>query len=130
MHDTLDYPAPIGRQEFDFRMTDAATFRREIAPARTFGFVKEISALEQMGLANGGRLNNCILVGEDGVVNAPLRFPDEFVRHKILDIFGDFSLLGRPIRGRLTARMTGHSENAAMLRLLRERFGVPALRGA
>jgi UDP-3-O-[3-hydroxymyristoyl] N-acetylglucosamine deacetylase len=130
VHYTLEYPAPIGRQEFAFRMTDPDAFRREIAPARTFGFVKEIAALESMGLAAGGRLHNCILVGEDGVVNAPLRFPDEFVRHKILDILGDFYLLGRPLRGKLTARMTGHSENAAMLRLLRERFGTPVLRGA
>src|SRR5713101_1159222 len=130
VHYVLDYPPPIGRQEFTFRFTDVEAFRREIAPARTFGFVKEIEQLEQMGLANGGRLNNCILVGEEGVVNAPLRFPDEFVRHKILDIFGDFYLLGRPIRGRITARMTGHSDNAALLRVLRARFGLPALRGA
>jgi len=130
VHYVLDYPPPIGRQEFTFRFTDVEAFRREIAPARTFGFVKEIQQLEQMGLANGGRLNNCILVGEEGVVNAPLRFPDEFVRHKILDIFGDFYLLGRPIRGRVTARMTGHSDNAALLRVLRARFGLPALRGA
>ena len=130
VHYVLDYPAPIGRQEYEFHFTDADAFRREIAPARTFGFVKEIEQLEQMGLANGGRLNNCILVGDEGVVNAPLRFPDEFVRHKILDIFGDFYLLGRPIRGRVTARMTGHSDNAALLRVLRARFGVPALRGA
>jgi UDP-3-O-acyl N-acetylglucosamine deacetylase len=129
VHYTLDYPPPIGRQEFEFHLTDVDTFRREIAPARTFGFVKEIAQLEQMGLANGGRLNNCILVGHEGVVNAPLRFPDEFVRHKILDICGDFFLLGRPIRGRLTARMTGHSDNVALLRQLRARFGLPALAG-
>jgi UDP-3-O-[3-hydroxymyristoyl] N-acetylglucosamine deacetylase len=127
---TLDYPPPIGRQEFEFRFTDTEAFRREIAPARTFGFVREIEQLEQMGLANGGRLNNCILIGEEGVVNAPLRFPDEFVRHKILDIFGDLYLLGRPLRGRVTARMTGHSDNAALLRLLRARFGLPVLAGA
>jgi UDP-3-O-acyl N-acetylglucosamine deacetylase len=130
VHYTLDYPAPIGRQELTFRLTDVEAFRREIAPARTFGFVREIAQLEQMGLANGGRLNNCILVGEDGVVNAPLRFPDEFVRHKILDILGDFYLLGRPLRGRVTARMTGHSDNVQLLRLLRARFGLPALAGA
>ncbi len=126
----LEYPAPIGRQEYTFRLTDADAFRREIAPARTFGFVKEIETLEQMGLANGGRLNNFILVGDEGVVNAPLRFPDEFVRHKILDIIGDFYLLGRPIRGRVVARRTGHSDNVALLRVLRERFGLPVLRGA
>jgi UDP-3-O-acyl N-acetylglucosamine deacetylase len=130
VHYTLDYPAPIGRQEFEFTLTDAESFRREIAPARTFGFVREIKQLEQMGLANGGRLDNCILVSDEGIVNAPLRFPDEFVRHKILDLIGDFYLLGRPIRGRITARMTGHSDNAALLRVLRARFGVPALSGA
>jgi UDP-3-O-[3-hydroxymyristoyl] N-acetylglucosamine deacetylase len=130
VHYTLDYPAPIGRQEYAFCLTDVEAFRREIAPARTFGFVKEIEQLEQMGLAAGGRLNNCILVGDEGVVNAPLRFPDEFARHKILDVVGDFYLLGRPIRGRVTARMTGHSDNAALLRVLRARFGVPALTGA
>src|SRR5438132_1512389 len=130
VHYVLDYPAPIGRQEYAFRFTDLEAFRREIAPARTFGFVEEIEQLEQMGLANGGRLNNCILVGKEGVVNAPLRFPDEFVRHKILDVFGDFWLLGRPLRGRVSARMTGHSDNAALLRVLRARFGVPALKGA
>ncbi len=97
VHYTLDYPPPIG---------------------------KEIETLEQMGLASGGRLNNCILVGPDGVVNAPLRFPDEFVRHKILDVFGDFYLLGRPVRGRVTARMTGHSDNAALLRQIRARIGA------
>ena len=96
MHYTLEYPPPVGRQEYEFRLTAPDAFRDEIAPARTFGFVKEIETLEQMGLANGGRLNNCILVGDEGVVNAPLRFPDEFVRHKILDIMGDFYLLGRP----------------------------------
>jgi UDP-3-O-acyl N-acetylglucosamine deacetylase len=127
---TLEYPEPVGRQEYTFRMTDAAAFKREIAPARTFGFVKEIEALEQMGLASGGRLNNFILVGDEGVVNAPLRFPDEFVRHKILDICGDFYLLGRPIRGRILARKTGHSDNTALVRQLREVFGLPSfLRG-
>ena len=130
VHYTLDYPAPIGRQEFTFRLADPAAFKREIAPARTFGFVKEIEQLEQMGLAAGGRLNNCILVADEGVVNAPLRFADEFARHKVLDVLGDFYLLGRPIRGRIVARMTGHSDNAALLRVLRARFGVPALTGA
>jgi UDP-3-O-[3-hydroxymyristoyl] N-acetylglucosamine deacetylase len=130
VHYTLEYPPPIGRQEYEFRFTDAEAFRREIAPARTFGFVKEVETLERMGLASGGRLNNTVLVGDEGVVNAPLRFADEFVRHKILDIFGDFYLLGRPIRGRITARKTGHSDNAELLRVLRQRFGLPSLHGA
>ncbi len=95
------------------------SFRKEIAPARTFGFLREIAALEQMGLAGGGRLNNCILIGDDGVINGELRMDHEFARHKILDIMGDFFLLGRPIRGRVVARMTGHSDNIALLRKIR-----------
>jgi UDP-3-O-acyl-N-acetylglucosamine deacetylase len=130
VHYTLEYPDPVGRQVYAFRLTDADAFRREIAPARTFGFVKEIAVLEQMGLANGGRLNNFVLVGDEGVVNAPLRFPDEFVRHKILDIMGDFYLLGRPIRGRIVARKTGHSDNVALLRRLRETIAAPTLAAA
>ena len=108
MHYTLEYPPPD--RPAGVRVPPELGRRRsadEIAPARTFGFVKEIETLEQMGLANGGRLNNFILVGDEGVVNAPLRFPDEFVRHKILDIMGDFYLLGRPIRGRIVARQDG-----------------------
>jgi UDP-3-O-acyl N-acetylglucosamine deacetylase len=130
VHYTLEYPDPVGRQIYAFRLTDTDAFRREIAPARTFGFVKEIEALEQMGLANGGRLNNFILVGDEGIVNAPLRFADEFVRHKILDILGDFYLLGRPIRGRIVARKTGHSDNIELLRLLRSTFGSATVAAA
>ena len=115
---TLEYPAPIGQQVYDFRLTGPEAFRREIAPARTFGFVKEIETLEQMGLANGGRLNNFILVGEEGVVNAPLRFPDEFVRHKLLDLAGDLALLGRPIVGRFTAHRAGHRLHLQAVRFL------------
>jgi UDP-3-O-[3-hydroxymyristoyl] N-acetylglucosamine deacetylase len=122
VHYVLDYPAPVGRQECTFQAWDTEDFKREIAPARTFGFLREIETLERMGLASGGRLDNCILIGENGVVNTPLRFADEFARHKILDIFGDFYLLGRPVRGFVTARMTGHSDNVALLKLLRERF--------
>ncbi len=126
----LEYPPPIGVQEYTFCLTDAEAFRREIAPARTFGFVKEVATLEAMGLASGGRLNNFVLVGDEGIVNTPLRFPDEFARHKILDILGDTYLLGRPLRGRVVARKTGHSDTVALMRMLRERFGLPALRGA
>jgi UDP-3-O-acyl-N-acetylglucosamine deacetylase len=117
---TLDYPAPVGREEFVYRHTGAESFLAEIAPARTFGFLKDIAALEQMGLAGGGRLHNCILIGEGGVINTALRLDREFARHKILDIMGDFFLLGRPIRGRIVARMTGHGDNVALLRKVRE----------
>jgi len=117
---TLDYPAPIGRQQLVFTMNDVETYKREIAPARTFGFVRDIGALQKQGLALGGRFDNFILIGDEGAINDEMRFPDEPVRHKILDAIGDLYLLGRPIQGRVTAVMTGHSDNVALLRALRE----------
>ncbi len=120
----LRYPKPVGHQEYKFVMSDENGFREEIAPARTFGFVKDIEALEKQGLASGGRLNNFILVDDEKIVNTELRFPDEFVRHKILDIMGDFYLLGRPIRGKITANMTGHTENVKLVRMLRDEMGL------
>jgi UDP-3-O-[3-hydroxymyristoyl] N-acetylglucosamine deacetylase len=121
----LSYPPPVGDQTFVFTMRDALDFRHQIAPARTFGFVEEIRQLESAGLGQGGQLGNFILIGEQGIVNTELRFPEELARHKILDILGDFYLLGAPIRGEIHARKTGHSHNVAMVRRLRE-----MLRGA
>jgi len=117
---TLDYPRPVGRQEYTFIMSGADAFKREIAPARTFGFLKDIEALNEKGLASGGRLNNFILIDDEKIVNTDLRFPDEFVRHKILDMVGDLYLLGRPLRAKITANMTGHSDNIALVRLLHD----------
>jgi UDP-3-O-acyl-N-acetylglucosamine deacetylase len=77
-----------------------------------------------MGLASGGRLDNCILIDDEKVVNTTLRFPDEFARHKILDIMGDIYLLGRPIRGMITARKTGHSHNIALVREIKKTIGL------
>jgi UDP-3-O-[3-hydroxymyristoyl] N-acetylglucosamine deacetylase len=124
VHYTLIYPEPVGRQEYHYISRGEASYRDEIAPARTFGFLKEIRALEEMGLANGGRLNNCILIGEQGVINPPLRFPDELVRHKILDLIGDLYLLGRPLRGKVTACRTGHTDNVALVRAIRDGMGL------
>lgn len=112
----LRYPPPVGEQYCEFALTDFETYEREIAPARTFGFMKDLKMMNELGLGSGGRLDNFILVGEDEVVNTVLRFPDEFVRHKILDILGDLYLLGYPIRGKVTARLTGHRDNIALLR--------------
>jgi UDP-3-O-[3-hydroxymyristoyl] N-acetylglucosamine deacetylase len=116
----LSYPPPIGEQSFEFTLADAETYREVIAPCRTFGFMKDLAMMNELGLGSGGRLDNCILVGEDNVINTDLRFPDEFVRHKILDIIGDLYLLGYPIRGKVTARLTGHRNNIALLRTIRE----------
>jgi UDP-3-O-acyl N-acetylglucosamine deacetylase len=120
IHFFLDYPPPIGQQTLDFVLESEEAFKNQIAPARTFGFVKDIEMLERMGLGGGGRLHNIILVDNEKIVNTELRFPDEFVRHKILDLIGDFYLLNRPIRGKVTARLTGHTENIALMKKIQE----------
>ena len=112
----LRYPQPIGEQQYSFELTSFEHYQQQIAPARTFGFMKDVKMLNELGLGSGGRLDNFILVGEDNVINTELRFPDEFVRHKILDIVGDLYLLGYPLRGKVTARLTGHRDNIAILR--------------
>ncbi|MDR2337292.1 MAG: UDP-3-O-acyl-N-acetylglucosamine deacetylase [Deltaproteobacteria bacterium] len=115
----LNYPAPIGKQYFEFNLNSPQAFKENIAPARTFGFMKEVEYLQKAGLAAGGRLNNFILIGNDGVINTELRFSEELARHKILDLIGDFFLLGRPLQGRIRAVKTGHSDNAKLLSQLR-----------
>ena len=116
----LRYPPPVGEQSYEFRLSSPDQYREEIAPARTFGFMRDMKMMNELGLASGGRLDNCILVGEDNVINTQLRFEDEFVRHKILDIIGDLYLLGYPVRGKVTAQFTGHRNNIALLRSIRE----------
>ncbi|MEE8110728.1 MAG: UDP-3-O-acyl-N-acetylglucosamine deacetylase, partial [bacterium] len=114
----LVLPEPIGAQQFTFTLDKPELFRDSIAPARTFGRIKDVEEQEKRGLAGGGRLDNVILLDEGRVINTELRFPDEFVRHKILDVIGDLYLLGRPILGKVTARMSGHRENIKLLRKL------------
>jgi UDP-3-O-acyl N-acetylglucosamine deacetylase len=114
----LRYPPPIGEQFYDFTLSSFAAYKEQIAPARTFGFMRDLPMINELGLGSGGRLDNFILVGEDNVVNTELRFPDEFVRHKILDIVGDLYLLGYPVRGRVTARLSGHRDNIALQRAI------------
>ncbi|MCC6933580.1 MAG: UDP-3-O-[3-hydroxymyristoyl] N-acetylglucosamine deacetylase [Deltaproteobacteria bacterium] len=119
----LIYPAPVGRLLFEFKLNGKDTFKSEIAPARTFGFMKDIEKLQKAGLAAGGRLNNFILIGEDKVINTELRFPEELARHKILDAIGDLFLIGRPLQGKLRARMTGHSDNYKLVQELQHHIG-------
>jgi UDP-3-O-acyl N-acetylglucosamine deacetylase len=114
----LHYPPPIGRQEYTFIAESPEHFKATIAPARTFGFVKEIEQLHALGMANGGRLTNVILVDESRIINTELRFPDEFVRHKVLDLLGDLYLTGKFIQGKITAYLTGHTENLALVKFL------------
>jgi UDP-3-O-[3-hydroxymyristoyl] N-acetylglucosamine deacetylase len=120
VHFFLDYPPPIGQQTLDFVLEGESAFKEQIAPARTFGFVKDAEMLGRMGRLGGGRLHNFILVDEEKIVNTELRFPDEFVRHKILDLIGDFYLLNRPVRGRVTAHLTGHTENVTLMKKIQE----------
>jgi UDP-3-O-[3-hydroxymyristoyl] N-acetylglucosamine deacetylase len=97
-------------------------FVEDIAPARTFGFLKEVEMLRQRGLALGGSLDNAIVLGETGVLNNALRFEDEFVRHKILDVIGDLSLVGYPVIGHLVAHRGGHALHTAFAaRILEEK---------
>ena len=116
---SMDLPLPIGRQEIFYAFEGIEGFTTQIAPARTFVFLKEVEYLEARGLTKGGRLNNVILLDQEKVINTSLRFPDEFVRHKVLDIVGDLYLLGRPIHGLVTARMTGHTENLQLVKEIR-----------
>jgi UDP-3-O-[3-hydroxymyristoyl] N-acetylglucosamine deacetylase len=115
----LKYPKPVGTQEYTYVAKGPEHFKAEVAPARTFGFLRDIERLQKMGLVSGGKLDNCILIDDEKIINTDLRFPDELARHKILDILGDFYLLGKPIRGAITAQMTGHSDNIALMRELK-----------
>ncbi len=109
----VDYPSPIGEQIFTFN-PDKQSFAQEIAPARSFNTFENIEMAQRLGKVGGGYLNSHIIMHEGKVINTELRYPDEFVRHKILDLIGDLYLLGFPIRGRITANMTSHGYNQAM----------------
>jgi UDP-3-O-[3-hydroxymyristoyl] N-acetylglucosamine deacetylase len=109
---SFDHPL-LHHQARTLRVTEDS-FVEEIAPARTFGFLKEVELLRQHGLALGGSLDNAIVLGETSVLNNPLRFQDEFVRHKILDAMGDLALVGYPIIGHLVAHRGGHALHTAL----------------
>lgn len=112
----FDHPL-LRHQAIAVRITPE-TFVESIAPARTFGFLREVETLRRNGLALGGSLENAVVIGESGVLNNKLRFEDEFVRHKILDAIGDLGLLGHPVVGRLEASRAGHALHAAVAREL------------
>jgi UDP-3-O-[3-hydroxymyristoyl] N-acetylglucosamine deacetylase len=109
---TIDFKHPsISAQSFELEVSDRG-FLRDISRARTFGFLRDVEMLKKMGLARGGSLENAIVMDDKAILNPEgLRFPDEFVRHKILDAVGDVSLFGRPVVGHLKAFKTGHALN-------------------
>lgn len=119
----IDFPHPlIGIQKLSIELNNGS-FNREIAAARTFGFTEEIEALRRANLIRGGSLDNAIVLTRDGMLNETgLRYADEFVRHKVLDIIGDLALLGMPIIGKVKAERSGHIMHAGLMaKLLRVR---------
>lgn len=118
---TLHYSHPvIGSQYIDLEITPES-FMREIAPARTFGFAREVEELHKRGLALGGNLDNAVLIGDEGTIN-PLRFPNEFVRHKVLDLIGDLAVNGY-VNGHFIGIKSGHSLNAELSKKLFSEIG-------
>jgi len=112
----LEYDHPVVQTQF-YSIDVEKDFEKEIAPARTYGFEHEIQALYDKGLAKGGSLENALVIGEQGYLNPP-RFTDELVRHKILDIIGDFALLSRPLKAHIIGVGSGHAMNAEGAKLL------------
>jgi UDP-3-O-[3-hydroxymyristoyl] N-acetylglucosamine deacetylase len=113
----VDYPQPIGEQVLTFNPANGS-FAKEIAPARSFNTFENIEMAQKLGKVGGGYLHSHIIMYDGKVINTELRFPDEFVRHKILDLIGDLYLLGLPLRGRITANMTSHGYNQALVQRL------------
>ncbi len=112
----IDFNHPLLREQSLNYAVSEENFIRDIASARTFGFLSDVEALRANGLARGGSLENAVVLGPDTVLNSEgLRYPDEFVRHKILDIIGDLSLVGMPVIGHIVAHKSGHSLNARMV---------------
>ena len=111
----INFPHPlIGRETFSLELTNGH-YVSQIAPARTFGFLHEAEAMRQQGLIRGASSENALVLTRDGLVNPPLRFEDEFVRHKILDLIGDLALIGRRILGRVVADRAGHAMHTALV---------------
>ena len=118
LHYQIDFPHPlIGRQKLSLELTPDS-YRRELAPARTFGFVADFAAMRGQGLIRGGSLENAVVLDERRVVNGELRFPDEFVRHKMLDLIGDLALLGAPLEAEVVADRAGHALHTALVKRL------------
>jgi len=110
---TISFDHPLLRNQ-SRSIVVADTFAEDLAPARTFGFLKDLEMLRQQGLTLGGSLDNAVVLGETGVLNNTLRFEDEFVRHKILDAIGDLALIGAPIIGHVVAHRGGHALHTAL----------------
>ena len=117
----IDFPAPVGKQYASIDLA-AETYGAAIAPARTFGYKADEQKLRDMGLVRGASPENIIVLAPTGPVNGPLRFADEYVRHKVLDLIGDLALAGRRIEGLVVAERAGHAMHTALVsRLIKDR---------
>lgn len=119
---TMCFDHPILGEQTSAMDVGRERYVRDLAPCRTFGFVKDLDMLQRMGLAKGGSLENALVVGEDGVINGPMRFPDELVRHKVLDLMGDLFLLGKPLVGTIIAQGAGHQLHLQLVRRIQEQL--------
>jgi len=117
---TIDYKHHILKSQYGTFTITKEIFEKEIAPARTYCFEHEIESLKRRGLARGGSLDNAVVIGQNGIHNKELRFPDEFVRHKILDLIGDIYLIGKPLKAHIIAVRCGHAANIALTKKLGE----------
>lgn len=115
---TLSYVMPLGAQFLDITV-DEKSFEREIAPARTFCLEAEALELLKRGLGKGANYDNTLVIGKDGPIRTSLRFPDEPVRHKVLDLIGDLYLIGRPVQGHVVAIKSGHKLNMELVKKLK-----------
>jgi len=121
----IDFPHPfVGQQELTYTLRPEE-FASRIAPARTFGFAREVAQLRARGLARGGSLHNAVVLDDTGILSGPLRFRDEFVRHKVLDLIGDLALLGQPLNGVIHARKAGHAVHIEFARVLHAAMTTP-----
>jgi len=137
---TIGFDHPLLRHQARTIVLTEDSFIEDIAPARTFTFLKEVEMLRQNGLALGGSLDNAIVIGDTGVLNSSLRFEDEFVRHKILDLVGDFALVGHQVVAHAVVHRGGHALHTAMAaqllqesdawQLVEEPSAMPVVTGA
>jgi UDP-3-O-[3-hydroxymyristoyl] N-acetylglucosamine deacetylase len=119
---SINFPHPmIGKETFQVELSNGS-YLKHIAPARTFGSREDEQAMRNMGLIRGASKENCIVLTRDGIENGPLRFSDEFVRHKVLDLVGDLALLGKQVLGKVVADRAGHAMHTALVsRILRDK---------
>jgi UDP-3-O-[3-hydroxymyristoyl] N-acetylglucosamine deacetylase len=121
---TMCFDHPLLGEQTTAMEISRERYAREVAPSRTYGFLKDLDILARLGLAKGGSLENALVIGEEGVLNGPLRFPDELVRHKILDLLGDLYLLGKPLVGTIIAHGAGHQLHVQLVRRIQEHLGA------